>query len=85
MALRPGYALDSQQRRRNNEEIVAGWQDRQSKDECCGYCTTSLEGRMRVYRHPKGQHPEPRPTFCSSSCLGYYDNRRTVELRTFIR
>lgn len=55
------------------------------REDICGYCTCSLEGMTRVYRHEKGRHPEPRPPFCSSTCLGYYDNRRVVELKTFIR
>jgi hypothetical protein len=53
-------------------------------EEVCGYCACALEGTVRVYRHEKGQHPEPRPAFCSHAHLGYYNNRRAVEARTFI-
>ena len=51
-------------------------------DTHCAYCTGQLGAR--VYKHEKGRHPEPRPAFCSHSCMGYYDNRRSVERRTFI-
>lgn len=53
-----------------------------NKDECA-YCTRSLENLPRVYRHEKGKHPEPRPAFCSTSCITYYDNREAAERRAF--
>lgn len=47
----------------------------------CDYCTAPLG--PRVYRHEKGRHPEPRPTFCSHTCLAHYETRRSMEVRTF--
>jgi hypothetical protein len=57
----------------------------QQQEECCGYCTCSLDGHIHVYRHEKGTHPEPRPVFCSTTCIAHYNARRIVEMRTFSR
>lgn len=57
--------------------------DSRPPEDVCNYCTCSLEGQIRVYRHEKGKHPEPRPVFCSPQCLGYYDNRRMAERKAF--
>lgn len=82
MAMRASTGGTAAQRSQQNVEIVREWMKTQT-EEVCGYCTGSLGSR--VYRHQKGKHPEPRPAFCSNTCIGYYDNRRMVELKAFIR